>query len=116
MIAILSKIVNANNLRVRVNWFYDPGFEISEWDHGFFIPVEGYLEPSSLGPVPIREIKWFQIDPIEVKVIGRLVPDKKIDHSKNVGTYLTNNSIEFTWEDGLFQIENPDYYAHESLA
>ena len=51
------------------------------WGNWMFIPAEGYVEFERFGPIRISDLEWLDIDPIEVKRIGRLVPDRRIDHS-----------------------------------
>ena len=52
----------------------------SKW--GWFLgPVPGYVESSAYGPVPTRDIEWVELDPIEQRHIGRLVPPRIIDHT-----------------------------------
>jgi len=53
----------------------------SAWSQWVILPVPGYIEASSYGPVPLREIDWIELDPIEQRPIGRLVPAQIIDHT-----------------------------------
>ena len=52
----------------------------SKWGW-FLVPVPGYVESSAYGPVPTREVEWIELDPIEQRHIGRLVPPQIIDHT-----------------------------------
>jgi hypothetical protein len=45
----------------------------SKWGW-FIVLVPGYIESSAYGPVPSWEVEWVEIDPIEQRRIGRLVP------------------------------------------
>jgi hypothetical protein len=52
----------------------------SKWGW-FIIPVPGYVESSAYGPVLERTVEWVELDPIEQRRIGRLVPLQIIDHT-----------------------------------
>ncbi|RZJ56531.1 MAG: hypothetical protein EOO55_04995 [Hymenobacter sp.] len=76
----------------------------SNWSRWFIIPVPGYVEASSFGPMPRREIQWLEIDPIEIKHIGRLVPPKSIDHTTDILQILDRASIVSEIIEGRIRI------------
>jgi hypothetical protein len=76
----------------------------SNWSRWFIIPVLGYVEASSFGPMPRREIQWLEIDPIEIKHIGRLVPAKSIDHTTDILQILDRVSIVSEIIEGRIRI------------
>ncbi|WP_074406732.1 DUF6678 family protein [Aquimarina megaterium] len=111
MLDKISYIINHKKCPIRFNWFYDPSFEISEWGSYLNFPVDGYFEPEHIGPIKINQWKWLEIDPIEVIIIGRLVPAKNIDHSLEIINYLNENDIAFSENEKYIRIENTSFIA-----
>lgn len=74
------------------------------WAQWFLLPVPGYIEASSYGPVPKREIEWIELDPVEVWHIGRLVPPKHIDHTPAIFQQLQHHGVAMQIVDGLIRI------------
>lgn len=61
--------------------------KISRWG-AVFSPVPNYLETVDLGPYPIRQVKWIEVDMTHTKDIGRLVPPKKTDYANVIKDYF----------------------------
>nr|GFC50873.1 hypothetical protein [Tanacetum cinerariifolium] len=59
----------------------------------FIVPTPSYVESSAYGPVPMREVEWVEIDPIEQRHIGRLVPPLIIDHTLALIQQLAGQGI-----------------------
>ncbi len=89
MIAIVKNILDKYKCKIRFHWNCDSYIEISEWDQYFILPEDGYIEAPSLGIIKGNQWKCFDINPIEEKVIGRLIPPKIIDHTKKLNEILT---------------------------
>jgi hypothetical protein len=97
----ISLIIKQLTLLVRV------GFEdetVSEWSKWLTFPSDGYAEIQVTGPFLIRKVSYIEINPIEIRRVGRLVPDREIDHSKKLEEYLTNAEIEFDVIDTIYRI------------
>ncbi|WP_407941103.1 DUF6678 family protein [Nitrogeniibacter aestuarii] len=47
------------SVQVRLKWFFDssPG----SWSGSYLLPVDGYFEETSFGPIPFREIEWLEL-------------------------------------------------------
>ncbi|WP_394538434.1 hypothetical protein PRJ39_22380 [Lysobacter enzymogenes] len=45
-----------------------------EWTTFLSVPVPGYVESSSCGSLPFREVEWIEIDPVRVSEHGRRLP------------------------------------------
>jgi hypothetical protein len=75
----------------------------SKWGW-FLVPVPGYAESSAYGPVPIREIEWVEINPIEQRRIGRLVPPHIIDHTPTLLQQLAVHGIPVQVVEGRIRI------------
>jgi hypothetical protein len=75
-----------------------------EWAQVIFAPVDGYIEGGGTGPVPMREVEWIDIKRIEMKHIGRLVPDKPIDHTEMIQTALDKNEANYEVLEDVIRI------------
>ncbi len=111
MLKKLQSIIQAKHLKIRFNWFCGSGFEISEWGSSLNFPVEGYIEPEHIGPIKMNQWLWLEIDPIEIVVVGKLVPDKKIDHQTEVVRFLEENQIAFMKNNEFIRIDNTFFIA-----
>lgn len=108
-LATLKKILDSNNYKTRFYWFYDSGFELTDWGNYFSILDENYIEIPFTGPIENKKLKWIEINPIEEKFIGRLVPSKRIDHTKELIENLNFNKINFNYENEFVKIENENF-------
>lgn len=79
--------------KTRVKWTQNS--EPTQWEDSLFIPVQNYLETGKLGPVPMREVEWVEVDPIEIHHIGRLVADRQVDHLEDLVHTLSQRGIAF---------------------
>jgi hypothetical protein len=96
---IVSQLVKNESLRIRV--VLRDG-TASNWGKFIILPAPGYCEID--GPVRYGDVEFLEIDSIEYKKIGRLVPDKKIDHSNAIINELNSNSIKFIRNENIFKI------------
>jgi hypothetical protein len=76
----------------------------SRWSSLFLLPVPGYIETSSYGPVPRREIEWIELDPIEQRFIGQRVPRQILDHTEQILQQLEAHNIRAQLLDGWIRI------------
>lgn len=70
----------------------------------FLVPVLGYVESSAYGPLSVREVEWVEIDPIEQRHIGRLVPPQIIDHTAELLQQLAVHGIPVQIIEGRIRI------------
>jgi hypothetical protein len=84
-----------------VKWRGD--VEPTKWEYALFIPVDSCLETPSLGPVPMNEVEWVEIDPIEIQHFGRFARDRRIDHSDQLRRLLEENGIHFERVEAYFR-------------
>ena len=75
----------------------------SKWGW-FLVPVPGYVESSAYGPVPTREVEWIELDPIEQRHIGRLVPPQIIDHTPALLQHLAQHGILAQLVEGRIRV------------
>ena len=111
MLGKLQSIIQAKNVKIRFKWFHGSGFEISEWSSSINFPVEGYIEPEHIGPIKLNQWIWLEIDPIEIVIVGRLVPNKKIDHQTEITRFFEENQIAFEKKNEYIKIENTSFVA-----
>ena len=86
-------LLKASPCKVRVKWSRD--FEPTRWGDSVFIPTSHYLETGSLGPVPMREVEWVEVDTIEIRYVGRLARELLIDHADNLIQVCSEKAIKF---------------------
>jgi len=75
-----------------------------EWAQVIFAPVDGYIEGGGTGPVPMREVEWIDIKRIEMKHIGRLVPNRPVDHTEMIQAALEKNGANFKVLEDVIRI------------
>ena len=109
MLEEISQLIREKRCRIRFNWFYDPGYEVSEWGSYLNFPTIGYFEPEHIGPIKINQWQWLEINPFEKVVIGKLVLSKTIDHSLEIKDYLSSKGIFYFEKEDLIKIDNPNF-------
>lgn len=88
----LSKIIAQLAVRVRVSL---TDGTVTDWSEWLTFPSNGYGEIIRHGPFLIREVKLIEINPIEVRRLGRLLPDKNVDHSEELEFALNESENRF---------------------
>jgi hypothetical protein len=76
----------------------------SKWGTWFLIPVPNYVEASTYGPVPTREVEWIELDPIVQRPIGRLVPPQIMDHTPELLQQLAEHGISTQLVEGRIRV------------
>ncbi|SHJ67664.1 DUF6678 family protein [Aquimarina spongiae] len=109
MLEEISRLISEKRCRIRFNWFYDSGYEVSEWGSYLNFPTDDYFEPEHIGPIKINQWRWLEIHPFEEVVVGRLIPPKTIDYSLEIKDYLSSKGISFVEKEGLIKIDNPNF-------
>ena len=75
-----------------------------EWSQWLICPTPGYLEAAEQGPYSMRKIEWIDINPVEFRKPGRLMPVKEIDHSAEIIKMLNDTGIQFSLTEGIIRI------------
>ncbi len=78
----------------------DPG----TWCRWLIIPVEGYLETGSTGPVPVRDVEWVDVDPMEIVAEGRLIPARYVDRSEALVRTLRETGAAIEMVSGFVRV------------
>lgn len=99
----VSEICRQYSVRTRTKLSGDP---CSEWCTWLIVPHPGYIEPEALGPVPLTDIEYVEIDPVERKRRGRLVADLLIDHRPEIESALTAANVPFAFVNGVLRLRS----------
>jgi len=77
------------------------------WSRFLIMPSPGYIETET-GPVSIRDVEYIDINPVEYRHIGRLIPPKLYDHTAAIQGYLDAFAILYTCTDEHIRIRMQD--------
>lgn len=97
----ISRIINQLPISIRVAL---KDSTVTEWSNWLTFPTDGYGEIMRYGPFLIRDVLYIEIDSVEVKKLGRLLPEKEIDHSEELKTTLIDAGIQFDRHGKVFRI------------
>jgi len=75
----------------------------SGWKNWLGNPTETYID-FGYEPTPHRMIKQIQINPIEERNMGRLIPSKVLNHTKEVCELLDEIKIKYEMQNVLICI------------
>lgn len=65
------------------------------WSNRIIKPGENYYETEMQGPYAVSNIEWIEVNPVEERKEGRLVPAKMIDHTNEIIKILEDLSIPY---------------------
>lgn len=57
---------------------------VQDWSSWLIQPVDSYIEAAAQGPYAVDTIEWLEINPIEIRVEGKLIPVKEVDHTAEI--------------------------------
>jgi hypothetical protein len=101
MLEQISKLIGTLSLLIRVAL---RDGSVSDWSKWITFPSSGYGEIMRLGPFRIDDVGYLEIDPVEVKNIGKRVSEKRIDHSDELKEALRVLNIEYEQVNNLIRI------------
>jgi hypothetical protein len=93
---------SAFEIRYRIKPMHEP--DPGAWCRWLIIPVEGYLETGSTGPVPMQDVEWIDVDPAVVSAKGRLIPARQVDASDAIVRALGKTRAAIEIVDGLVRV------------
>jgi len=76
----------------------------AEWSNWLIHPTESYIEVQVQGPYSIDDLEWVEIDAIEKRYIGKLVPEKEFDHSATIIKLLDYLSFPYKQSGQVFSV------------
>ncbi|MEP4079653.1 DUF6678 family protein [Haloferula sp.] len=85
----------------RVKWIDNP--EPTRWQIGMWQPHPDFVEASG-GPEELKFVEWIEIERVERRHMGRLVPAKLLDHSDQIRATLDAERVTFEEEEDSFRI------------
>ncbi|WP_394334982.1 DUF6678 family protein [Hymenobacter crusticola] len=65
-------------------------------------PSLNYIEIN--GPVHISEVEWFDIDPVQIEHVGRLVKPRIVNHQVSLSSALEKIDVNYIIVDGLIRV------------
>ena len=71
------------------------------WSHWLGHPSDNYIEAETQGPYSLNDIEWIEIDPVEKRADGKLVPVSEVDHSEEILKLLERLSFPFMVTDRI---------------
>ncbi len=74
------------------------------WSNWLGYPSDTYIEAEAQGPYRIDDIEWVEINPVEKKVAGGLVPEREFDHSPAIIKLLETLAFPFMLTDGIISV------------
>lgn len=77
---------------------------VVEWSKWIIKPSETYYETEKQGPYPLNNIEWIEINPIEERKEGKLVPLERIDQTPEIVTVIEELSIPYMIVEGVMRI------------
>ena len=77
---------------------------VATWSNWIIKPNENYYETEMQGPYAASIIEWIEVNPIEVRKEGRLVPVKEIDHTDAITKILEDLSIPYMIVEGIIRV------------
>ncbi|WP_322887824.1 DUF6678 family protein [Aquirhabdus parva] len=78
---------------------------VTNWSSWLTLPSNSYAEIAKFGPFRLVDVLSIEINPNETKEMGRLLPNKNIDHSLAIIDKLELEGIAFRIDDGVLVIE-----------
>jgi hypothetical protein len=75
----------------------------TQWSRFLVIPKEGFIE-SYMGPVLLQNVHYVEINPYEVRYMGRLEQDKRFNHSDEIEALLTQLEIPYSMVEQYIRI------------
>lgn len=76
----------------------------SNWSGAIWSPTENYIENHSC-LTQLSDLENIQINPIEDRYIGRLVPNKVYDHTQDVCNILKHHDVEYELQEKIIVIK-----------
>ena len=71
------------------------------WSNWLCHPSDNYIEAEIQGPYPLNDIEWIEINPVEKRKEGKLIPEKEFDHSAAIMRLLEDLSFPFMITGGI---------------
>ena len=80
------------------------GSSNAAWSNWIIKPSETYYETEKQGPYAVHDIEWIELNPVEERKEGNLIPVKKVDHTDEIVKLLEELTIPYMIVDGITRI------------
>ena len=77
---------------------------VATWSNWIIKPSDNYFETEMQGPYAVDNIEWIEVNPVEERKEGRLVPVKEIDHTDAITKILEDLSIPYMIVEGIIRV------------
>jgi hypothetical protein len=74
------------------------------WSNWLGRPGDNYIEAEKQGPYSLHDIEWIEINPVEKRKEGKLIPEKELDHSAAIIKLLGDLSFPFMVTDRIISV------------
>ena len=74
------------------------------WSNWLGRPGDNYIEAERQGPYSLHDIEWIEINPVEKRKEGKLIPEKEVDHSAAIIKLLGDLSFPFMVTDRIISV------------
>jgi len=74
------------------------------WSNWIIKPTENYFETAMQGPYSVTNIEWIEVNPLENRKEGRLMPEKIVDHTDSISHLLEVLAIPYMIVDGIIRL------------
>lgn len=75
------------------------------WEDWIINPSGNYIETGSTGPNNINEIEYIEINTLEEKNVGKLIPKKTMNHNLEIIKIIEHRNINFKKCEDIIKIE-----------
>jgi hypothetical protein len=96
--------LDASTFRIRYRIKPASALDPGDWCAWLIVPVEGYLETGATGPVPMRDVEWVDIDPLEAVPQGRRALSKPVDKTESILRALRETRVKVEMASGLVRV------------
>lgn len=76
---------------------------LDSWNRFLISPTTSYIE-SDGGPYSIHNLEWIDINPVEIRYIGKLVAPKTIDHTNELVELLSKQGLDFKATENFIRL------------
>ncbi|WP_157807744.1 DUF6678 family protein [Hymenobacter chitinivorans] len=99
---VINRLGTEYGIAVRMKLF--AADEVSGWSSWFAVPGENYVELSSTGPYPLREVEWAELNPFVVEIRGRLIMPLMLNREQQVLEIFETEKIRFERIGVVFRV------------
>jgi hypothetical protein len=77
---------------------------VPAWSDWLIQPTDSYIEAAAQGPYAVDAIEWLEINPIETRTEGKIIPANEIDHTEAIIKLLEWLWFPYVIKDGIISL------------